>query len=118
VASGGVSSHLSDYINASCFTTPAVFGADDPAALGFGNAGVGIITGPGQNNWDLALLKKFRFSSNREDFGLEFRTEFFNAFNHAQFDDPDIAFGGPTFGQISSTVVNPRVMQFALKLSF
>jgi hypothetical protein len=118
VASGGVSSHLSDYINASCFTTPAVFGADDPAALGFGNAGVGIITGPGQNNWDLALLKKFRFSSNREDFGLEFRTEFFNAFNHAQFDDPDIAFGGPTFGQISSTVVNPRVLQFALKLSF
>lgn len=118
VASGGVSSHLSDYIDASCFTTPAVFSADDPAALGFGNAGVGIITGPGQNNWDLALLKKFRFSSNREDFGLEFRTEFFNAFNHAQFDDPDIAFGGPTFGQISSTVVNPRVMQFALKLSF
>lgn len=118
VASGGVSSHISDYIDASCFTTPAVFSADDPTALGFGNAGVGIITGPGQNNWDLALLKKFRFSSSREGFGLEFRTEFFNAFNHPQFDDPDTAFGGPTFGQITKTLVNPRVMQFALKLSF
>lgn len=118
VASGGVSSHLSDYINTSCFTTPAVFSADDPTALGFGNSSVGILTGPGQNNWDIALLKKFRFSSNKEVFGLEFRTEFFNAFNHPQFNDPDVAFGGPTFGQISSTIVNPRVLQFALKLSF
>jgi len=118
VASGGVSSHLSDYINPACFTTPAVFGPDDPTALGFGNSGVGILTGPGQNNWDIALLKKFKFSSKHENFGLEFRTEFFNAFNHPQFGDPDTAFGDATFGQISSTIVNPRVMQFALKFSF
>jgi hypothetical protein len=115
VATGGVSSHLSDYIDASCFTTPAVFSADDPTALGFGDSGVGIFTGPGQNNWDIALLKKFRF---KEALNLEFRTEFFNAFNHPQFNDPDVSFGGPTFGQISSTIVNPRVLQFALKFSF
>jgi hypothetical protein len=117
VASGGVSSHIGDYVNAACFAAPAVFSADDPAALGFGDSGVGILTGPGQNNWDLALLKKFKFSK-RENYGLEFRTEFFNSFNHPQFNDPDTAFGDPTFGQISSTTVNPRVMQFALKFSF
>jgi hypothetical protein len=54
----------------------------------------------------------------REGTALEFRSEFFNAFNHPQFDDPDVEFTSPTFGQISRTIVNPRVVQFALKLSF
>jgi len=79
---------------------------------------VGILTGPGQNNWDIALLKRFKLHWKKETSALEFRTEFFNAFNHPQFDDPDFAFGGPTFGQITRTVVNPRVVQFALKLAF
>ena len=124
VASGGVSSHLSDYINPLCFETPAVFSADDPTGLGFGNSGVGIVDSPGQNNWDLALLKKFKFGWKNENFGLEFRTEFFNAFNHPQFGDPDTTFTGNTpatrgtFGTITTTLVSPRVLQFALKLSF
>lgn len=54
----------------------------------------------------------------RESSTLEFRSEFFNAFNRAQFGDPDTEFTSPTFGQISSTVVNPRVVQLALKFSF
>src|SRR5262249_19497760 len=118
LTSGGVSSHLNDYINASCFTMPAVFGADDPTALGFGNAGVGILDGPGQNNWDIALIKRFKFGLMKENFGLDFRTEFFNAFNHPQFNDPDVTLGDATFGQITSTIVAPRVIQFALKLTF
>jgi hypothetical protein len=117
-ASGGVSSHLNDYIKASCFTAPAVFSADDPTALGFGNSGVGILDGPGQNNWDLALLKKFNLRWPREGAALEFRSEFFNAFNHPQFGDPDISLNSPTFGKITTTIVSPRVIQFALKLSF
>jgi hypothetical protein len=50
---------------------------------------------------------------------LDFRAEFFNLFNHAQFGLPgaDISTGS-TFGVINSTVNNPRVMQFALKLEF
>jgi len=118
VNSGGVSSHLNNYINASCFTAPAVFSADDPAALGFGNAGTGILKGPGQNDWDVALHKQFPVRWPREDAYLEFRSEFFNIFNHPQFADPDSNFGDSTFGQITSTSVNPRIVQFALKFNF
>jgi hypothetical protein len=116
--SGGVSSHLNDYINASCFTAPAVFSADDPAALGFGNSGIGILQGPGQNNWDMAVVKRFSVRWPREDASLQFRSEFFNVFNHTQFADPDSNFGDPTFGQITNTSVAPRLLQFALKLNF
>ncbi|HUL33124.1 MAG TPA: carboxypeptidase regulatory-like domain-containing protein [Candidatus Eisenbacteria bacterium] len=104
------------YINTSCFTDPAVFNpADDPNGVGFGDAGVGILSGPGQQNWDLSIIKRFPV---REYGTLEFRSEFFNAFNHPQFGDPDTEFTSTTFGQITTTVVNPRVMQFALKFSF
>jgi hypothetical protein len=113
-----VSSHLNDYINASCFTAPAVFSADDPAALGFGNSGIGILQGPGQNNWDMAVVKRFSVRWPREDASLQFRSEFFNVFNHTQFADPDSNFGDPTFGQITNTSVAPRLLQFALKLNF
>jgi hypothetical protein len=42
----------------------------------------------------------------------------YNALNHPQFADPDNDFASPTFGVIRSTSVNPRVVQFALKLAF
>lgn len=106
------------YINTGCFTDPAVFSSDDPIATGFGNAGTGILMGPGQQNWDLSLMKRFPVSWPRETASLEFRSEFFNAFNHPQFGDPDVEFTSPTFGQVTTTVVNPRVVQFALKFSF
>ncbi len=118
VHSGNVEAHLNDYINASCFAQPAVFSSDDPNALGFGNAGVGLMKGPGQNNWDIGIFKQFAVRWPREFGSLEFRTEFFNAFNHAQFADPDTNYGDSTFGQISKTSVNPRLIQFALKYSF
>jgi hypothetical protein len=79
---------------------------------------VGIYDGPGQNNFDLSLTKRFPFRWPRENSFLEFRSEFFNAFNHPQFCDPDADFSSPTFGQISCTSVAPRIIQFAMKLSF
>ena len=115
---GSVESNLGGnktYINTSCFAAPAVFSADDPVGVGFGNAGVGILEGPGQQNYDLSLIKKFPL---RERGALEFRSEFFNAFNHPQFGNPDTEFTSPTFGRITTTVVSPRVLQFALKLTF
>jgi len=115
---GSVTSNLNNYINSTCFAEPAPFSADDPMGLGFGNSGVGFFDGPGQNNFDLSLTKSFPFRWPREDSSLEFRSEFFNAFNHPQFCDPDVQLNSPTFGQISCTSVAPRIIQFALKFSF
>ena len=54
-----------------------------PVRGSFGNAGVGILRGPGTNNWDLTLGKRFPlFGEGRY---LQFRTELFNAWNHTQF---------------------------------
>jgi hypothetical protein len=52
-----------------------------------------------------------------ERLGVEFRAELFNLFNHANFDLPDRQFGTPGFGQIFSAI-DPREIQFALKLRF
>lgn len=117
---GSVSSNIGTgktYINTSCFTTPPVIGSDGKAT-GFGNSGVGILDSPGQFNFDISLLKHFPVHWPRETAMLELRSEFFNAFNHPQFGDPDNFFGSPTFGRITTTIVAPRVVQFALKLSF
>jgi hypothetical protein len=115
VAPGSVSSKLSVYFNASCFTTPPVISAD--GATAFGNAGPGIVSGPGQVNFDFAFRKRTSLGSS-ETRNLEFRAEFFNLFNHAQFGDPVTTFGLPSFGVINSTIVSPRVIQLALKFNF
>jgi len=115
---GSITSNLNAYINANCFVQPAVFSADDPIALSFGNSGVGIFEGPGQDNFDLSLAKRFALHRPRENSLLEFRAEFFNAFNHPQFCDPDVELNSPTFGQISCTSVAPRIVQFGVKFSF
>jgi hypothetical protein len=107
---------LNNYFNTKCFTSLPAIGVD--GTTGFGNAGVGIVQGPGQVNTDLALIKKIAVRWPAESANLEFRTEFFNVFNHPQFSDPDTNLSSPTFGQILTTAVNPRVIQFALKFSF
>jgi hypothetical protein len=68
------------------------------------------------------LIKRFAIT---ERAGLDFRAEFFNLFNHAQFgmpgNDMAQAVGGQVssqFGVINTTVNNPRLIQFALKLTF
>ncbi len=82
----------------------------------YGNSGVGVVLGPGQFNWDMSLVKMTRFGEKQS---LQFRMEFFNTFNHAQFNNPGTAVSTPTtFGVITSTSVNPRLIQFALKYSF
>jgi hypothetical protein len=50
--------------------------------------------------------------------GLNFRAEFFNLFNHAQFASPVADISASGFGQVNNTVNNPRLIQFALKLTF
>ncbi len=90
-------------------------GAFALAAYGnFGNSGRNILEGPGYKDFSLSLSKNSRL---REGLNLQFRTEFFNAFNHVNFNLPDSFFGSPTFGQILSAQ-SPRRIQFGLKLIF
>jgi hypothetical protein len=117
VNKGSVTSKLSSYINPSCFTTPPVVG-DDGVATGFGNSGVGILQGPSELNFDFSVFKEFALNRLREGAKLQFRSEFFNVFNHPLFQDPDSNFGDATFGQITNTYGNPRIVQLALKLTF
>ncbi|MGZ4814665.1 MAG: outer membrane beta-barrel protein, partial [Terriglobales bacterium] len=86
------------------------------AALGqIGNSTRTICCGPGIANLDLALLKNFKIT---EASGLQFRTEFFNVFNHTQFFNPegDIT-SSDTFGRVQRAR-DPRLIQFALRLTF
>lgn len=86
---------------------------------GFGNSGPGIVLAPGQDDWDMSLAKMTKVGGIREGANLEFRAEFFNAFNHPQFSLPATGVrSASTYGQITSSTVNPRVVQFALKYSF
>ncbi len=81
----------------------------------YGNSGRGMFRGPGQSNLDCSLFKDFKV---RERFNTQFRTEFYNILNHANFANPNANLDSSAFGQISSTSVNARLIQFALKLSF
>lgn len=95
------------------FNTDA-FAAFDPAPQAFGNAGVGIMRGPGAVNFDFTLAKNFSLPGERS---IQFRTEVFNAFNRANFGPPNIARDSAGFGQIL-TAGNARIIQFGLKLYF
>jgi len=83
----------------------------------FGNAHKNILEGPGEKTADLSARKMFNVT---ERFTLEFRAEFFNAFNHPVFSQPDnyITDGPGATGVITSTVIPQRQIQFALKLAF
>lgn len=117
VTSGPTSSKLNNYFNASCFKTPTIIGADG-IGTGFGNSGTGLVDGPGQANLDVAVSKSIALRRPVENSAIELRAEFYNALNHPQFANPDSNFTSPTFGVISSTSVNPRVGQLAVKFVF
>ena len=105
-----------NYFNTACLTTPAAspFGT----GTGFGNLGAGIVRGPDQANWDMSLSKRFCIPWPNETANLVFRADFFNLFNHTQFSNPGTTFGSPTLGEITSTSVNPRIIQLALRFTF
>ncbi|PYU20817.1 MAG: hypothetical protein DMG30_19735 [Acidobacteria bacterium] len=117
VKRGSVESKLSGYFNMACFTSPRIIGADG-IGTAFGNSATGLVDGPGQANLDLTFSKTVTLNRLVEKSSLEFRAEFYNALNHAQFANPDTNFKSPTFGVISSTAVNPRVGQLALRFAF
>ena len=94
---------------------PDAFTEDTVSPGTIGNAPRTICCGPGINNWEIGFTK---FTPLTERFKLEFRGELFNAFNHAQFFQPDGNItDGTDFGRVKRAR-DPRLVQFALKLSF
>src|SRR5713226_6586199 len=101
---------LNKWFNTQCFA--------DPAAGELGDAPRAPAYGPRFVNTDFSIIKRFPLAF-REGTDLDFRAEFFNLFNHAQFGLPGSDVDSATnFGVITSTVNNPRLIQFALKLRF
>ncbi|MGH9746167.1 MAG: hypothetical protein ACRD59_08665, partial [Candidatus Acidiferrales bacterium] len=88
----------------------------DPDLGTFGNMPHALCCGPGLSNTDLSIEKRTPIN---EKWNTEFRAEFYNAWNHTQFANPDGNFSdGPTFGQVQRTRIDPRVIQFGFKVLF
>jgi len=114
-----------------CVTTQnVVVPCSDPSSTGFaaiGNVGRNTFRGPFQQNWDLSIQKRTHIT---ERVSLNFRTDFFNAFNHPSFQGPQaqgISSGLGNYGivdvssgdsSIFATVTAPRIIQFSLTLAF
>ena len=91
----------------------------------FGSLRRNPLTGPGRNNWDIALMRNFKFSAER--YNLQFRLETFNTFNHPQWNgvntfcndqSPDGgSCAGSGFGEVTSAYP-ARIMQLGLKFAF
>jgi hypothetical protein len=86
----------------------------EPAPYTFGNAGRNIIIGPGRQSWTLGVFKNFYI---KERHRIQFRTEFFNAFNNVNLSNPDTGFDSTNIGRIFGSE-NARQIQFGLKYSF
>jgi hypothetical protein len=91
---------------------PAAFVQNQPGTLG--NAGRGILEGPGFAWVDFGVAKNFQVT---EKIGLQYRTEFFNLSNRPNLGNPNTNIGNANVGRITSTDA-PRVIQMALKLRF
>jgi hypothetical protein len=114
---------VDEYFNTSCFAAPPDYGYGTEGRVDNNLRAAGL------NNWDLALFKRTNFGPDNK-LGLEFRTEFFNAFNRVQLAFPGTGFNGDTtpgvgaginnngFGVVTSQQNNPRLIQFALKFLF
>ena len=141
--SGGIESRLGGYSGGQGYFNPNAFcpapaiepdgvtitsqAACPTCATLFGNSGQGILLGPGQFNFDVSLIKTTKIT---EKTTLQIRAEFFNLANHPQFAtiSPTTGTGGTVAslpnvfaagaGTITSTSVNPRIIQLGAKFIF
>lgn len=113
--SGDVSDRLNGYFNTGAFARSA-FGTTtfDPNAP-FGNFIRNSLTGPGQKNIDLSLIKFIPFT---ERFRGELRLEAFNIFNWVNYANPNSNISGANFGRIERASTGPRVLQLGFKFNF
>ena len=102
---------IARWFDTSCFV-------DHPFGV-FGNSGNNVIIGPGMNTFNLTAMKNTPLHFGSKEAGtLQFRAEFFNAFNHATFGDPSLTVNTAQFGVIRSVRVPGRQVQLALKFLF
>ncbi|HLJ18036.1 MAG TPA: TonB-dependent receptor [Bryobacteraceae bacterium] len=111
VAGQGI--HVSNPNAADWFNTAAFA----RATLAYGTSPRDPVVGPGIHQFDLSASKSFKMPYG-EGHQLMFRAEFFNAFNTPQLGTPGSTLGTGTFGVVTSTTVDQREIQFALKYSF
>jgi hypothetical protein len=97
------------------FANPEVVSTPEPYALGTAPRNLPNVRSPGVNTANLSVLKEFFMNKVREGMRLEFRAEFFNAFNHPQFGAPDTTWEGGNFGAVTYQQNDPREIQLALK---
>ena len=107
--SGSAVSRLNNWFNTSCFTPPPDWGFGNESRVD------ATLRQQGINNFDFAVFKKTTIG---ERANIEFRTEFFNLFNHPQFGPPGGTLSSNTFGVVTNTINNPRLIQFGLKFAF
>jgi len=112
---GNQASRLNNWVNPAAYMPAPVVGPD--GSTGYGDSPRNCIIGPWQGNMDFTLNKNFRVAEHQN---LRFRVDFFNLTNHPSFANPtfvDVESPG-TVGKITSTVGNPRLVQFSLKYSY
>lgn len=108
--SGSAQSRLNGWFNTACFAKSGQWEFGNEARVDPQLRAAGI------NNWDLAIFKKTQI---KESVGLEFRAEAFNVFNRVQFTAPSTDVNSQfTFGVVTSQANRPRIIQFALRLSY
>ncbi|HMD83660.1 MAG TPA: carboxypeptidase-like regulatory domain-containing protein [Terriglobia bacterium] len=105
---------VAQYYDITCFTDNILLAGQANGVYRFGNAGRGILDGPGIFNLDFGMYKDFKLS---ERFKMQFRSEFFNAFNRANFNGLSTSITSGSTGQITGAA-DGREIQFALKLTF
>ncbi len=108
---------IGQYLNPAAFTSaPEAPNGTSPADTDFGNSGVGLVRGPGQRNIDMAIERTIPIVESQS---LHFRAEFFNLTNSSNFANPNnTVSSGASFGIITATSNNPRIIQLALKYQF
>ncbi len=110
---GSLTDRLAHYLNPACFRTASLVSNGAPGATGFGSVPRNAFRGSYQQNWDFSLIKNFSF---KESHQFIFRMDIFNVWNHPVFGFPTAVNIGTasTFGQITTTVVPARLIQFGL----
>jgi hypothetical protein len=106
--SGSAMDRYGAYFDTTAFKAPSGVG-------NWGSVPRNYFRGPGQINFDFSVVKFIPITETQK---VEFRTEFFNIFNHTNLANPVNLVSSPNFGKILTTSTGPRVIQFGFKYNF